>query len=530
MRKLLCFYLLFKPMGLYMIGGCSTKKCRQILALSGGMFYTSEIAIMVPRVQPPVRKHDLWNHQLLAYEFSYPKDSVLISAGMGTGKTCMATTLADNWDSKRVLVLCPAMVRGTWFGQIPQHSCRDLDIEILDRGSVAKRTERAAEAFAKTGTNLFLVANYEAAWREPLRSFILSKRWDAVICDESHRIMKESKTATFARQLHDVADRRVCLSGTSMTQDPMSCWAQCRFLDPNVFGESLDVFLYWFSNPYSVSIRKRLTKRLEQGLPPIDMSYWPSYITSGILNEDIFWDRLSKIAIRIENSVLNLPPLIVEKRTFSLSDDSRRLYDAIYGGYLDNIEQGLWPDVRGSFAVTMRLQQITSGWLPNREKAIVEVDSGKADVLRDILDEAGGEPVVVFARFVHDLSKIQAIAAEMGLPYGEISSRRKDGVNDKSIQVDGLSVIGVQEAAGGIGIDLSKSRICVDYSPSWSLEKYDQKIARLHRPPQNRPVVLYQIVCENSVDEEIHRAIRCRREIVALTNRKVTEIHANQGA
>jgi len=315
-----------------------------------------------------------------------------------------------------------------------------------------------------------------------------------------------------------------------MTQDPVSCWAQCLFLEPDIFGEDLELFLYYFHNEYYVSIRKALAKRIEQGLPPIDMSVYPSWLISGILNEEVFWRRLAAVAIRIESSVLNLPPLVIEKRTFPLSDDARRLYDAIQEGYLQNIEQGLWPDVRGSFAVTMRLQQITSGWLPNREKAIVEVDNGKAEVIREILDEAGGEPVVVFARFVNDLAKIEKISTEMGLAYGEISSRRKDGIDCNAIQVDGLQVIGVQEAAGGIGIDLSKSRICVDYSPSWSLEKYDQKIARLHRPPQNRSVVLYQIVCEDSIDEEIHRAIRCRREIVALTNRMVGQIHANQGA
>jgi SNF2 family DNA or RNA helicase len=134
--------------------------------------------------------------------------------------------------------------------------------------------------------------------------------------------------------------------------------------------------------------------------------------------------------------------------------------------------------------------------------------------LEDILTEAGGEPVVVFTRFVQDLNTVESLAAKLGLKYGEISGRRKDGINDIATMTEGLQVVGVEEEAGGAGIDLSRARLVVDYSPSWKLAVYEQKLARVHRPPQNQPVIVYQLVAEDSIDEEVYRALQARRAVI----------------
>jgi len=121
---------------------------------------------------------------------------------------------------------------------------------------------------------------------------------------------------------------------------------------------------------------------------------------------------------------------------------------------------------------------------------------------------------VVFCRFVRDLDTCRDTCAKLGLRYGEISQRRKDGLSDLGTMPEWCEVVGVQEQAGGAGIDLTRARIGIDYSPSWVLPNYDQKIARIYRPPQDRPVVVYQLVADRTIDEEIHRALNARRAII----------------
>lgn len=465
--------------------------------------------------QPPLRRHDLWSHQCRAYDFAYPREASLIGAGCGSGKTCVAMALADNWDVHRTLVLCPSTVRSVWRREIYRHRARYVKGVVLGSGSVDRRTTLANHDWWRWGGPLMLVINYEAAWREPFRSWALRKKWDLVILDESHRCQRETNIARFCRQLHDVSCRRLCLTGTPLTQDPVSVWGQCRFLDPSVFGDDLEKFLERYHNEHAIATSRYLARATRNWHAMGQEGDWtmPDWVTCGLYNREEFWEKLGRLCIRIESDVLDLPPLTVEKRTFAMSSSARRLYDAIEDGHADEIATGRWADLKTSYATTMRLQQITSGWLPDKDGKPVTVDTGKADCLRDILQDAG-EPVVVYTRFVNDLDTTQRVAESLGLAYGEISGRRKDGMTDTAVMPEHLDVVGVQRQAGGTGIDLSRARIAVEYSPTWSVVDTDQAVARVYRPPQDRPVLVYQLMAENSIDQDVEDAIQARRAMV----------------
>jgi SNF2 family DNA or RNA helicase len=291
-------------------------------------------------------------------------------------------------------------------------------------------------------------------------------------------------------------------------------WAQCRFLDPGVFSHDLDLFTRCFHNRYALGARKATMKlnviRARVGKPPWR---WPEEWLRGTIRTEEYLRRLAWVAIRVENAVLNLPPLTVERREFALNPVARGIYEQIKGGYGPEIASGRWPVMRTIFSILMRLQQITSGFLPDRTGQLVPVDHGKAECLRDILTEAGGEPVVVFSRFVHDLDQISQIAEQAGLEYAEISQRRKDGLSRLGTMAEGVQVLGIQEQAGA-GIDLTAARIAVFWSLSWSLADYDQAVARIHRPPQSRGTMVYQLVARNTVDEDIYQALTARRDII----------------
>lgn len=467
----------------------------------------------------------LWKHQEDAVAFALDRPATLCCVGMGGGKSKIAITLADIWRCHRVLIVCPTTCRPVWRRELGKHAERDYDVVILDRCSVAKRTAWAA-ACCESDKPVVVVVNYEASWREPFQSWSLAQHWDLIILDESHRVMRTSRTSEHARKLHDVSDLRLCLSGTPLTQDPISVWGQCRFLDPEVFGEDLEEFKQEYEATHGIACRKAnlsLNRTLAKYKPDVRPFAFPDWLYSGTINTDDYLERLSQLAFRVENLNLDLPPLQVERRTFRLSRRARRLYDEVLGQHGPELESGRWADIKGSYSVTMRLQQITSGWMPEKDGTIVTLDTGKAECLEQILREAGGEPVVVFGRFVHDLDITQTIAERLGLRYGEISQRRKDGLSRLGEMPEGLQVVGVQEQAGGAGIDLTRARVGVDYSPSWSLPNYDQKVARIHRPPQKLPVILYQLVAENSIDEEIHFALQARREVIGYAWKGLAE-------
>jgi SNF2 family DNA or RNA helicase len=48
----------------------------------------------------------------------------------------------------------------------------------------------------------------------------------------------------------------------------------------------------------------------------------------------------------------------------------------------------------------------------------------------------------------------------------------------------------------------------------YSLSDYDQFCARVHRPGQDRPVVYFHLIAENTVDQAIYKAIERKRDII----------------
>jgi SNF2 family DNA or RNA helicase len=162
----------------------------------------------------------------------------------------------------------------------------------------------------------------------------------------------------------------------------------------------------------------------------------------------------------------------------------------------------------------LRLQQITSGHVKTDDGRTVEVGTAKADALVDLLSDIPvGEPVVVFCVFRHDLAQLRRVAERLGRNYGEISGSQKD-LTDEATMPKGIELLGVQWQSGAVGIDLTRARYGVIFSPTFNGGDYEQGLARQHRPGQTRPTVFYHLVANGTVDNAIYGALKKRKELV----------------
>ena len=174
----------------------------------------------------------------------------------------------------------------------------------------------------------------------------------------------------------------------------------------------------------------------------------------------------------------------------------------------------------------LRLQQLTSGFLRLDEtENPMQISAEKQDVLTEVLEEIDTKrfKVVIFTKFVHDLNVVERVANEMELSYGEISGRRKD-LSDDATFPDGVTILGVQIQAGGLGIDLSDACYAIYYSMGFSLGDYEQSKARLHRPGQTNRVTNIHLLARDTIDFKVYGALRSRQEVVnSILNRKDLE-------
>jgi len=282
----------------------------------------------------------------------------------------------------------------------------------------------------------------------------------------------------------------LALTGTPMPHSPLDIYAQYRFLDKSIFGTSNVIF----KARYAI------------------MGGYDGRTVTGYQNEDEFRERFEALAYQVGDEVLDLPSAMHIERLITLNPGTRKAYDKMYHTFVVDVKGG---EVVASNALSrlLRLQQITSGYLPiDDEGHTAQVGTDKVDDLMDVFEDLDAhEPVVVFARFRHDLDQIRTAAEKTGRRYMELSGKR-DELADW--QVGGAEVLGVQIQAGSVGVDLTRAHYCIYYSVGYSLGDYMQSLKRVHRPGQKDHVVYIHLIAKDTVDEKVYAALDKRREVI----------------
>lgn len=459
----------------------------------------------------PITKHSAWLHQRKAFHFAMSMPSSMLALGMGCGKTKVTIDIIQNRGHKRVLVVAPNKVvkNRVWSKEFAKHCVIPYDVIEPMKGSVEAKTAIIKKAIAVNASSdmlLVVVLNYESVWREPFGpsynakneivnpGFAMTAGFDLIVLDESHRAKSHTgKASTFLTKLAKNIPFKLALTGTPMPHSPLDIFAQYRILDPGIFGTSFGRF----RSRYAV------------------MGGYGGYQLLRYQNEEELRERFFNIAIQIGSEVLDLPPTQDFTLKTTLSRDGLRVYKELERDFVAELAEG---KVTASNALTklLRLQQLTGGYLPLEQEdgSVVakHVDNAKAELLADTLEDLPlDEPVVVFCRFTADIENVRRIAKEQGRTCA-ILSGKEDTLQDWQ---DGkYNVLAVQIDAGGEGVDFTRSCYVIYYSVGYSLGKYLQSRARAHRPGQTRPTMFYHLVCEDTIDEKVLKALEDKADVV----------------
>jgi SNF2 family DNA or RNA helicase len=443
----------------------------------------------------------LWSHQREAHDLLKPLTAAGLFMEMGTGKSLVALELLKTWDTKRALIVCPKAVMQVWQSEFAKHT-EGWRVVLLDAASVPKKLIQAQQALKNPNGRLALVVNYESLWRDPLGKLFQENPPEVVIADEVHRIKSaRGISSRYMARLAPKVRRRLGLTGTPLPHSPLDAYAQYRFLDPRIFGFSYTRF----KAKYAL------------------MGGFQGYQVLKFINLDDLHQKMYSIAYRVRaEDVLDLPPVLEQTITFELSSKAQKIYDSLEKDLMAEIGSDQVISVPSVLVKLLRLQQLTGGWLtPDEAKRPERVDFGKAEVLKDLLEDMGQEPVVIFARFLGDLDAIRIACDSLNIirrrlrepeiTYCELSGR--ENTIDQFYKGKAQVII-AQIRAGSLGIDLTRARYCIFWSTGYSLGDLEQARKRVHRPGQTRPVTYYYLAAKKTVDEKIIAALEKRADLV----------------
>ena len=444
-----------------------------------------------------------WKHQAEAIEFAKDRPGVLLHMGMGTGKTLVAIAKAAH--KKCVLVACPLSVVPVWVSEFENHAGYPYRLLPLLKGSCKKKGKLLKEFLfeASDDTTSVVVVNYESAWRPGLKEVILdaSAPWDLVIADESHRIKSTgSSVSKFFHRLWGFTREKLLLSGTPMSHSPLDIFSQAKFCCPEVFGTS---FLK-FRARYAIM---------------------GGYVVNGRAVQVVGWQNEAELAKKMEaftytaksSDVLDLPPATFTQVYYTLDKDERAVFDALKSDLVTLVEEG-FISAGNALVKLLRLNQVAHGCTRTDEEKIARIGRSRAKALKEVLEDIGDEPVAVVCLYRSDIEDVRWAVDEINKKADknrkvvELSGERKD-IHGKWKE-DG-DVAAVQIRAGGLGIDLTKARYCVLYGVGFSLGDYEQVLARVHRPGQDRPVTYVQVIGHDTIDKKVYQALADKKDVVS---------------
>lgn len=149
---------------------------------------------------------------------------------------------------------------------------------------------------------------------------------------------------------------------------------------------------------------------------------------------------------------------------------------------------------------------MANGSVYSDEEQPLLIHNGKLDALEDIIEAANGKTLLVAYWFKHDLRRITQRLTKLDVNFRKLDSAASiRDWNEKKIAV-GL----IHPASAGHGLNLqSGGSTLVWFGLTWSLELYQQTVARLWRQGQTEETVVIQhIITKGTIDERVMKSLK----------------------
>ncbi len=134
-------------------------------------------------------------------------------------------------------------------------------------------------------------------------------------------------------------------------------------------------------------------------------------------------------------------------------------------------------------------------------------NSCKANRMRELLGEAQqeGRKMIVFSFFLDTIRKVCALLGEqcIGPITGSVTPQRRQEMIDEFNEAPAGAVLAAQIQSGGTGLNIQSASVIVLCEPQFKPSIENQAISRAYRMGQARNVLVYRLLCENTVDEKI---------------------------
>ncbi|MBI5108923.1 MAG: DEAD/DEAH box helicase [Rhodocyclales bacterium] len=346
-----------------------------------------------------------------------------------------------------------------------------------------------AERFGEIAAADLVLTTYPLLVRD--RETLLAQEWHVLVMDEA-QFIKNPKA-----QSHQVARllksrHRLSLTGTPLENHLGELWAQFDYLMPGLLGTGKR-----FTQVYRTPIEKlgdeEMRVRLSERVRP-------------------FLLRRTK-----EQVLTDLPPRTEMVRWVEIEGGQRDLYESLRVAFDRKlrhalVEQGVGRSQIMIFDALLKLRQICCDprlvRLPAAETLVKKGHAHSAklatlmEMLVELIDE--GRKVLLFSQFTSMLALIEMELDKLGIQYAKLTGQTRDRETPiEDFQQGRVPLFLISLKAGGTGLNLTAADTVIHYDPWWNPAVEEQATARAHRIGQDKPVFVYKLMTQGTVEEKI---------------------------
>ena len=417
------------------------------------------------------------------YIIEHPIAALLLDCGLG--KTVISLTaindlMFDSFEVHKVLIIAPLRVaRFSWGAEIKKWD----HLKNL-RYSIVVGTEKERRAALQQKADIYIINRENLPWLIENSKF----DYDMVVVDELSSFKNhQAKRFKALMKVRPSIKRIVGLTGTPSSNGLMDLFAEIKLLD---MGQRLGRFIGQYRSTYFQP--DKMNGMIVYSYKPLPGA------------EKRIYEKISDITISMKaTDHLQMPELISSRYEVELSLKERQKYEQLKNNLVLPIGKG---EITAANAATLsgKLCQLANGAIYDDDKNNIQIHDRKIDALEDIIESMNGRPLLVAYWFKHDYERISARLTELGVRYAKLDT-------DESIEKwnrGEIPVALIHPASAGHGLNLqSGGSTLVWFGITWSLELYQQTVARLWRQGQKQTVVVQHIITKNTIDEDIMAAL-----------------------
>ena len=440
-------------------------------------------------------------HQVAAIEYGLTKDKWLLLDDMGLGKSASIIHIAEELKAQRGLKHCLIIcgintLKANWKKEIKIHSnetCRVLGEKISKKGNIsyASVKERAQELLSPI-EEFFIITNIETLRSDEVVEALKKNVNDIqmIVADEVHRMANKQSTQGDHFLKLD-AKYKIAATGTLLTNAPVNAFLPLKWIGAD---------------------KSNLTNFKRQYCT---FGGFGGHEIVGYQNLDILKDEIERNSLRRTKEILkdSLPEKTVIKEMVTLSDEHRKFYEDVKKGVKEECDKIIL-DSNNVLALVTRLRQATACpkmlTTNNIKSSKLEAAIQLATSLMDT-----GEKVVIFSTFKESAYSL----AEELAAYKPLVCTGDSKDSDISNAVDrfqsdpkALLLIGTHQKMG-TGITLNAASYMIFIDTPFTAAAFQQSCDRIYRIGTKRPVFIYTLVCENTIDERVADIVNTKQAL-----------------